>query len=238
MLDEARYKTAKWWRGLVLALGALLAAVGGVIVWVAHSFHEQVPAIMNAALGNAADQLDTSVAGAEDDHGAWLTAVLIASIIATFTIPVFFIVYYAWIRKDMKDARALCIEGKDAEANSKANGVVNYYIAGSILIGLVTALAIVCLVWGIAGLANTEASANDHYFYMLVVIGLSIAGLGHAAALIMMVVTAVNARDFCTPKEMEKIKAMTAEQRRRYRVNVAGAYRRVPSTQESGMFGY
>ena len=129
-------------------------------------------------------------------------------------------------------------EGKDTEANSKANGVVNYYIAGSVLIGLVTALAVVCLVWGIAGLANTETSANDHYFYSLVVIGFSIAGLGHVAALIMMVVTAVNARDFCTPKEMKKIKGMSDQQRRRYGVNVAGAYRRVPSSQESGLYGY
>lgn len=238
MFDETRYKIAKWWRGLVLALGALLAAVGGVIVWVAHSFHENVPKIMNAALNNTADQMDTSAAGAEDEHGAWLTTVLITSIIATFTIPVFFIVYYAWIRKDMKDARALCIEGKDTEANSKANGVVTYYIAGSVLIGLVTALAIVCLVWGIAGLANTEASANDHYFYTLVVTGLSIAGVGHAAALIMMAVTAANARDFCTPKEMNKIKGMSDQQQRRYGVNVAGAYRRVPSSQESGLYGY
>lgn len=237
MLDEARYQTAKWWRRIVFALGALLAAVGAVIVWVAHSFHEEVPAIMNAALGNAADQLDTSVAGAEDDHGAWTLTVLIASIIATFTIPVFYIIYHVYAHDRMGEARSACIKGNQMEANSMANGVVMYYIVGSVVISLVTALAAVCLVWGIVGLANTEASMNDHYFYTLVVIGFSIAAAGHIPVAILMIYTAVNARGFCTDAEVERIEKMSYEQRRRYEVNVAGAYRRVP-TQESGLYGY
>jgi len=198
------YRDYKNWRDIGLAFAVFLALVGGVLGFSAYGLYQNISAVKTAVDANPTHGAGTPA--------GWLTSHLISSIVVIGVPFLSLVVVWLGPKSWTQDARSECdlikkIGGRrisddiqnhwsKARRFARRASVVYYIVAAFVFLSL--GYAGVTLVWASIGLANTTTAANDHYFFLLTVIGFSIAGGGHLLMIAIQVYLGMRAERMCT----------------------------------------